>query len=95
MSLPPLVNGKFQKEEQLSLTPMQMGTLLVLDGLSAAMQAAANQLGGFLKLPREADIVIRCGNMLQVEKDKLVGEWKRTVQLATPASLSVIEGSRG
>ena len=57
--LPPLVNGKFQKPQELMLEPMQLAALLVIDGVAMAVQTGANQLGGFLKLEREAQILTK------------------------------------
>lgn len=82
MSLPPLINGKFQKPQQLELQPMQLAALLVLDGVAVALQTAANQLGGFLKLEREAQIVMKALVHIQQEKEKLVQEWQRKVVVA-------------
>ncbi len=87
MSLPPLVNGKFQKQQQLDLQPMQLATLLVLDGACVALQTGANQLGGFLKLEREANILTSALKLVVTEKEKLIAEWGQKVQVVPAGAL--------
>ncbi len=75
---------------QLHLEPMQVCALVIIEGLAAGMQAAINQLGGFLKLPREADIVANAMGHLQRDKERLMQEWQRRLVVA-PAG-AIIDG---
>ncbi len=94
MSLPPLINGKFQQPKQLQLEPLQLGALLVIDGCAVALQTGANQLGGFLGLKREADLLLKALGVLQVEKEQLMADWQRKLVVA-PASALVNGGKVG
>lgn len=69
----------------LSLQPMQLAAMLVLDAAIAYLQIGANQLGGFLKLEREADILVQAMNVIGNQKSALMAEWENKVQIV-PAS---------
>ena len=90
--LPPLVNGKFQKPQELMLEPMQLAALLVLDGVAMAVQTGANQLGGFLKLEREAQILCKVLALLVDEKKQLVDDWGRKVKLVDASAVAKVAG---
>ena len=82
-------------QKKLDLQPLQLAALLVLDGCAMALSTGANQLGGFLGLKREAEILVRCGQMLDSEKQKLLSDWTQLVKLVPlPAGLSVINGKK-
>jgi hypothetical protein len=89
MSLPPMVNGKFQKPQDITLQPLQLAALLVLDGCCVALQTGANQLGGFLKLEREAGILMTALKQVTTDKEKLVADWGRKVQLVDASAVQV------
>ena len=87
MSLPPIINGKFSPKPELVLEPMQLCTMLVLDSVCVALQTGANQLGGFLKLEREASLLAAALKMVSDGKEKLMGEWQRKIQVVPAAAL--------
>ena len=78
--------------QQLSLTPMQMATLLVFDLCGSTLQTGCNQLGGFLGLKREAEMLAQGLAAVQAAKESLLNEWSRKVVVAPAGALSVIEG---
>jgi hypothetical protein len=81
-----------QPEKQaIRLTPQQLGTLLVLDGLVVALQTGANQLGGFLGLKAEGNLVLQALEVLVKGRDGLRAEWAKAVQLAPASALSALE----
>ena len=77
-------NGKGQN---LSLTPHQLGAMLVLDSLIVGLQTGANQLGGFLGLKREGDILANAMHSLAREKELLMSSWAKQVQVFPAAAL--------
>lgn len=69
------------------VTAAQLATLLVLEGQMANLQTAANQLGAFLGLKREAEI---CGDAIAVLSRGMEGlkaSWDKQVQLASPSDM--------
>lgn len=83
-----VINGKLQpKEKKLELQPLQLATIIILDACSTALQTGANQLGGFLKLEREASILMKALNVLEGEKQKLVQEWQQKIVVAPANTL--------
>lgn len=77
---------------QLMLEPMQLAALLVLDAQVAQLQVGANQLGGFLKLHEEADILVRAAQYIQRRKEKLMDGWGRRVQLVGAGAMPPVNG---
>lgn len=76
------------KEQQvLRLTPEQLCTLLVFEAQAAQLQTAANQLGGFLGLKAEAEVLLSAKGHLDAAKVRMQAEWQRTVQVAQPADV--------
>ncbi len=73
-------NGK-AVQQNLTLQPLQLAALLVIDGILNAMQTGANQLGGFLKLKTEGDILVRSLQILGKEKEALMNDWARSIQV--------------
>ena len=92
------MNGTQQKpvngQAQLQLEPLQLATMLVLDALAKAMETGMNQLGGFLGLKREADIIANALSHLQRDKQRLIEEWQKRIVIAPAAALSVIESKK-
>lgn len=80
-------NGKTQ---DLRLTPHQLGAMLVFDAQLASLQVGANQLGGFLKLEREATVLVGAIQHIQREKDKLMAEWAKAVQIFPVAAMPAL-----
>jgi hypothetical protein len=87
-----------EPQKKMELTPMQLATMLVLDNCCVTLQTGANQLGGFLGLKREADILHERLKDLVREKEKLIESWGRKIQLvpasAMPPAPPVINGKR-
>lgn len=86
--------NKTNGTQKLSLEPMQLATLLVFDACGIAIQNGCNQLGGFLGLRREAEMLAQSLAALQHAKDALLAEWQRKVVVAPAGALSVIEGTK-
>lgn len=78
-------NGK--QTQNLSLNAAQLGTMLVLDAQLASLQVGANQLGGFLKLEREANILVSAMHQIQRDKELLMKSWASQVQVFPPSAL--------
>lgn len=79
--------------KKLELSPLQLATVLVMDGCAMSLQTGANQLGGFLGLKREAEVLAKVGKLLDDEKQKLISEWQHTVKLVDASAMgSVING---
>lgn len=86
-----VINGKLQgKQKSLQLDPMQLAAMLVFDGCMVALQTGANQLGGFLKLKREADILVGALDFLNKEKTKLMNEWSNKLVIAPANAITSI-----
>lgn len=79
-------------QQQISLTPQQCATMLLIEGLLTQMQTAANQLGGFLQYAPGADAVAHAHSVLGQDYARLRDAWQKSVVIASPAALSVIEG---
>lgn len=78
---------------KMTLTAHQLATVLVLDGAMAALQTGANQLGSFLKLQDEANILVGAINYIGTRKQDLQAQWERRVQLVGAEELGpVING---
>ena len=75
------------KPKTMELNSNQLAALLVLDGQSAQLQIGANQLGSFLKLKREADILIAAIELIQKEKEKLISDWAKLIQIVPASAL--------
>ncbi len=82
-------------KNELRLTPHQLAAMLVLDAQVAQLQIGANQLGGFLGLKREADILVNAIQVIQKDKERLVESWAKTIQIVPASALPpppVIQG---
>lgn len=81
---------------KMELTPMQLAAVLVIEGQIAQLQVGANQLGGFLGLKREADILINAIQVITKDRDALVASWAKQVKIygADAAPKPVIQGVR-
>ncbi len=73
--------------QTLRLTPHQLATVLVFDGAIAMLQTGANQLGGFLKLKAEADVLISAIELIGSRKVALQKEWGGGIVIAKPADV--------
>lgn len=76
--------------KNLHVTPMQMATLLVLEGQIAFLQVGANQLGGFLKLTEPADILIEAARLIETKKVALQRSWESGIKVVSALSPSLI-----
>lgn len=74
---------------QLKLSPMQMVTLIVLEAQVAALQCAANQLGGALKLQAEADVCIAARDVVIRGLSELQRKWAGQVVIAQPSDVKL------
>lgn len=92
MSNPKAMSAANGAQRQLELTPTQLAAMLVIDAQVAQLQIAANQLGGFLKMTREADLIVSAMKVLAEGKERLVQEWARKVQIVPAGALPAIEG---
>lgn len=72
---------------KIQLTAQQLATLLVLEGACAQLQTGANQLGAFLGLKREADVLVQAIQLIDREKQSLTKEWERTIQIVGAGAL--------
>lgn len=79
---------------QPKFTGKQAAVLMTLDMVCVVLQTAANQLGGFLELQAEGNILVRALAQVSQDKERLVADWRRSVVLAAPAALSVIDGKK-
>lgn len=78
---------------KVTLNANQLATLLVFEGACAALQTGANQLGGFLKLEREALVLADAIQLIDKAKREFAAEWSRTIQIVSGMpSESVING---
>lgn len=82
-----VINGKLQPKPTLQLEPLQLAAILILDGCSIALKTGADQLGGFLGLKREADILVKALNIIGADKKQLMEEWQRKIVVAPAAAL--------
>lgn len=71
----------------IALTTHQLAALLVLEAQAQQLQIGANQLGGFLKLKAEADILVEAIALIQRKTGELRAQWARTVQIVDAASM--------
>lgn len=79
------------KTDTIKVTPMQLACALVLEAQAAQLQIGANQLGGYLKQVREADILIQAQQLIQRELQKLQKEWAGGLVVAQPGDLKSLE----
>lgn len=79
--------------KKLELTPTQLATVLVIDGCVSNLVTGANQLGGWLGLKSEAEVLARIANLLEGEKQKMIADWTTLVKLAAPGQYPVVNGS--
>lgn len=77
-----------KKTERLDLTPMQLAAVLVIESQIAQLQIAANQLGGWLKLTREADILVNAMQIIVKDTEKLKADWAKQVKIFPEAALA-------
>ncbi len=76
-----------QTHKKLTLTAPQLATMLILEAQMNQLQIGANQLGGFLKLTKEADILVNAIQFIGRQKEALMEEWDRKVQLAPAGAI--------
>jgi hypothetical protein len=67
--------------QTIRLTPHQMATMLVIEGAMATLQMGSNQLGGFLGLKDEADLLMSACNHLGKGLEEMKREWEGKVVL--------------
>lgn len=87
-------NAKMSDKKNVSLTAPQLAAFLTLEGQMAQLQIAANQLGAFLKMEKEANILIQAMTFIGNQKNALMAEWERKVQLVPAEAMpkGVING---
>lgn len=66
---------------KMRLDANQLATMLILDGAISFLQIGANQLGGFLKLTAEADILMGAIEFIGTRKIALQKEWSGGIQV--------------
>lgn len=69
------------------LTGPQACATLVIEGQLKALEVAANQLGGFLKLEKEAHVVLAALNVLAAGFAQLQREWQGAVVVVSASEL--------
>ncbi len=79
-----------KKQKNIQVTPLQMASLLVLEGQIAQLQVGANQLGGFLKLTKEADILIEAAQLIEKKKVEMQRSWETGIQVVSALSPSLV-----
>lgn len=78
--------------QQLRVTPQQMATLLLLEGQSAQLQFAANQLGGALGLTAAADVLLSAKEHIDKSKVRMQHEWQNAIVIAQPSDVPKLAG---
>lgn len=78
-------------QRQLSLTPEQLASYLLIEHVLTCMQSAMNQTGGFLKQADVGDALGEAQALLGKRKEALLEKWSRKVQLVGADALAVIE----
>jgi hypothetical protein len=78
---------KAAEPAQLRLTPLQLVTVMVLEGQAEQLQIAANQLGGWLGLKAEADILVSAREHILRAKTKMQASWLNAVQVVSAADV--------
>lgn len=73
---------------RLRLTANQLATMLVLDGAIAHLQTCANQLGGFLKLKDEAEILMGAVEYIGTRKMAMQKQWDGSIVVVQPGDVS-------
>ena len=81
-----------KNQTKLELQPLQLAAALVMDAQIAQLQVGANQLGGFLKLEREANILLEAAQLIGKKRQELMDEWSRRVHLAPANALVGVNG---
>lgn len=76
---------------QLSLTPKQCMTLLLIEQAQASLALGITQLTN-LGLQGETNVLKKAHAGLEDDKQRLFRDWTRSVVVAPPAAISVIEG---
>lgn len=74
--------------KRVRITPDQLATLLVLDAAMAALQTGANQLGGYLGLKDEAEILTGAIAFVGSRRDELQRQWSAAAQVAQPGDVA-------
>lgn len=88
------MSGPINGNQKLDLNPMQLATVLIFDLCGTTLSTGINQLGGFLGLRREAEMLGQALAALQHAKETLIGEWSRKVVVAPAGAMSIIEGRK-
>lgn len=78
-------------KSSIRLTAQQMATMLVLDSAMAFLQIGANQLGGWLELKKEADILVGAIEFIGTRKMALQKEWANAVVIAGANDLRLVK----
>lgn len=71
----------------LKLTPKQLAAMLVVDACRAALQTGANQLGAFLGMKDEADILVKHVDGLKADFEALEQKRAAGIVVAQPADV--------
>lgn len=79
---------------KLQLNGKQAAVLCALDMACVVLETAKNQVGVFLECQAEANILARALAQVSQDKDNWVRDISRSVVLATPAALQVIDGKK-
>ena len=72
-------------QKTIRLTPHQMATMLVIEAQIQALQMGSNQLGGFLGLKDEADLLMSAANHLAKGLEKFKRGWETGLVIASEA----------
>ena len=81
-----------------TLNANQLATMLMFELQSAQLRTAASQLGGWMKLEREAKVLVDAADSIERQKVDFIKEWQRTIQIVSAAAMpkhserGVIEG---
>ncbi len=79
-----------EKQKSVNVTPLQLASLLVLEGQIAQLQVGANQLGGFLKLTESADILIEAAQMIEKKKVAMQRSWETGIKVVSAISPTLV-----
>jgi hypothetical protein len=79
-----------QPKPKLELTPHQLCAILIIESQCAQLQLGANQLGGFLGLKREAEMLLNAIQVLQKDKERLIHDWSKQVQIVPASAIQAI-----
>ncbi len=78
------------EKKNINVTPLQLASLLVLEGQMAQLQMGANQLGGFLKLTESADILIEAAQLIEKKKVAMQRSWETGIQVVNAISPTLV-----